>query len=87
MSTHVIGFKPPDEKWAAMKKIYDSCKEAGIHPPQEVNKFFDYQDPDPNGVEVEIPHSEWSDDMETGIEICIDKIPKDVKIVRFYNSF
>ena len=45
MSSHVTGFKLPDEKWKKMKAIYDACKVANISPPQEVNEFFDYSPP------------------------------------------
>lgn len=87
MSTHVIGFAPPDEKWQAMKAIWDSCKAAKIDPPKEVEKFFDYQEPDPAGVEVKIPALEWSDDCREGFEIDVEKIPAHVKVIRFYNSW
>jgi hypothetical protein len=87
MSTHVLGFKPPDEKWKKMKAIWDSCQAAGIDPPQEVEKFFDYCDPDPNGVEVKIEATEWRDNAREGYEIDVSKLPKDVTILRFYNSW
>lgn len=87
MSTHVIGIRPPDEKWEQMKNVYDSCKAAGIPVPAEVDKFFDYQEPDPNGVIVDIPNDDWSDDCRSGLEVHLDKLPKDVKIIRFYNSW
>ena len=54
MSTHVIGFKPPDEKWKKMKKVWDTCQEAGIDAPKEVVEFFNDCPPDEAGVEVEI---------------------------------
>lgn len=87
MSTTVVGFAPPDERWRQMKAIWDNCKAAGISPPPEVEKFFDYREPDPNGVEVELPKREWSNDHASGFEIEIASIPKQVSVIRFYNSW
>lgn len=87
MSTHIVGFKPPDEKWEKMKAIWDSCKKAGIDCPNEVDEYFEGEPPDSAGVEVEIEGCEWSDEMREGFEIKLDELPKDVKTVRFYNSY
>lgn len=94
MSTHAIGFKPPDAKWKKMKKAWDACNEAGVDPPKEVDDFFDGESPDDSGVEVSEDTlekcgalSEFKGDMVDGWEIHIDKLPKDVKIVRVYNSY
>ena len=90
MSTHVIGFAPPDEKWKAMKSVYDSCINAGIYIPAEVENFFNGEKPDPAGVSTNIGFlaSKWTDgDMCSGIEIDLSKLPKNVKIIRFYNSY
>jgi len=91
MSTHVTGFKPPDDKWKKMKAVYDACKAAGIHPPEDVDDFFGSSPPDDRGVEVEIERhpctKKYSDDMRQGFEIDIRKLPPDVTIIRFYNSY
>lgn len=87
MSTHVVGFKPPDDKWKKMKAVWDACQEAQASLPEEVVDFFDGSDPDPAGVEVKIKAREWSDDSSEGYEIDVDAIPKGVKVIRFYNSF
>lgn len=88
MSTHVVGFTPPDEKWQKMKDIWDACEAAKVEAPMEVQKFFDYKDPDPQGVIMEIPYLTWgNNDYALGIEIEVERIPKHVKIIRFYNSW
>ena len=87
MSTTIIGFKPPDKKWKEMKAIYDACVKADIEVPDKVVKFFEYEPPDDKGVQVELPAKEWSDEASEGFELEVDKIPKDVKILRFYNSW
>ena len=89
MSTGVVGFHPPDEKWLKMKAIWDSCAEAGINPPNEVQEFFDWGTPEEQGVEVNLDDcaEEYTSDMQSGFEIEVDKIPKNVKVIRFYNSW
>jgi hypothetical protein len=94
MGTYVEGIKPPDEKWKKMKAIWDSCNEAGVNIPKEVDTFFGGVDPDALGVVVgkdglgkaiKEYHSPTGD--SEGCEIFIDKLPRDVKIVRVVNSY
>jgi len=91
MSTHVIGFKPPDAKWRQMKKAYDSCHAAGVEPPKEVSAFFEWGAPDEAGVEVNIEAheccTEYNEEMVDGFEIDVTKLPKDVTRIRFWNSY
>jgi len=96
MSTHVVGFRPPDEKWKKMKAVWEACKKADMDPPEEVQDFFEYEGPDDQGVEVReealrkagaISQWEDKDGSASGYEIDVTKLPKDVKIVRVYNSW
>ena len=91
MSTHVVGFKPPDEKWHKMKAVYDACKTAKVSPPKEVSDYFDGCAPDDSGVEVTLQGkpcvSEYKDDSSHGYEVDIRKLPPDVTIIRFYNAW
>lgn len=91
MSTSITGFKPPDEKWKKMKAIWDACEEAGVSPPEAVDKFFNRVPPDDSGVEVRIDDTvccrRCNGEMRTGFEVLLDKIPKDVKIIRFWNTW
>ena len=87
MSTYVVGFRPPDKKWKEMKEVYDACVKAKIGIPEDVNKFFGFNHPDPKGIEVEIPHKEYNCEMGGGVEIEVSKIPKDIAFIRFYNQW
>ena len=91
MSTHVVGFKPPDDKWMKMKAVYDACATARIAPPQEVEDYFSNGPPDDSGVEVGLKgHAcckKYKAEMEEGFEIDIKKLPPDVTVIRFYNSY
>jgi hypothetical protein len=90
MSTSVVGIKPPDDMWKKMKAVYEACEDANVPIPVEVAEFFEHDKPDELGVVVEIKGEaikEWSDDTEAGYEVDIEKLPKDVKVLRFYNSW
>lgn len=99
MSTHVVGFKPPDEKWRKMKAAWDSCTAAGVDVPKEIGEFFNWEKPDDEGVTVtledwkggkEVLHEcirKWSEGSRSGYEVDVTKLPKDVTVLRFYNSW
>ena len=87
MSTHVLGFRPPDEKWLAMQAVWDACTAAGIEVPKSVDAFFGGMPPDKSGVEVEILCHGYHDDGRDGFEIDIRELPKDVTVLRFFNSW
>jgi len=90
MSTHVVGFIEPDEKWYQMKAAWDACKMVGVEPPREVRAFFGDEAPDDAGRVVEIKNAvvEWSDDNRNqwGYEVILNKLPANVTRVRFFNS-
>lgn len=87
MSTHVVGFVPPNDRWAQMKQVWDSCKAAKVEVPEAVQRFFNWEEPDDRGVEVQLPAIEWTEDTRHGYEVELDKIPPDVKVIRFYNAW
>ena len=87
MSTHIIGFRPPDEKWQKMKKVWDACVEAGTDVPDEVSKFFNWDEPDEKGIEVSIPKQEFSELGRSGYDVEIAALPAGITHIRFYNSW
>lgn len=93
-SMHVVGLKPPDEKWQKMCAVWDACKSAGVVQPMAVVAFFSGEDPDPSGVpvdETELRDSgalhNWEADMREGFEVDVTKLPADVTVLRFYISY
>jgi hypothetical protein len=89
MSTRVEGFRPPDGDWVKMKKVWDACENADIAPPPEVQDYFENRPPDPTGVVVDISEavSEYNAEMQDGYEVDLSKLAKDVKVIRFVNSY
>lgn len=87
MSMRVVGLVPVDDKWRAMKALWDSCYKLKIAPPKEVIDFFNEEYPEEeNAVVVDITHTDYYADMGEGFEVSLDDLPKDVKKIRFYCS-
>ena len=88
MSTHVTGFRPPDEHWQKLKAVWDACEAAKLPIPDEVADFFNWEPPDPAGVEVVLPVREWhGGEAGAGYELDLEAIPPGVKTIRFWNSW
>ena len=91
MSTSVYGIVPADDKFKEMAEVYYACKKAGLDVPEEVEDFFDCEEPDEKGRIVEIESepfvSEYTDNMKEGFEIDVSKLDPKYKIIRFVNSW
>lgn len=85
MSTHVLGIKPSNEKHKKMLEVYKNCMELNIFLPREVYDYFECCEPDELGVTTIIKSKEYFDNGRQGIEITIDELDKDIKIIRFFN--
>lgn len=90
MSLSVYGIVPPDDKWTAMKAVFDACKAISIEPPNEVAEFFDHCNPDPLGVIISLyDHSsveEYEGDYESGYIVDLKSLPKHIKQLKFVIS-
>lgn len=94
MSTHIVGFRPPDEQFKNMLSAYKACEAAGIDPPEKVVKFFNHVTPDEAGVEINLQYpklhpcvKKWKSEDGDGFEINVTKLPEGLKILRVYNSW
>lgn len=91
MSTYVVGIKPANDRWSQMKEIWDVCDKADVNVPKQVIDFFDQCVPDEKGVLIELGGHEclceWGNEHQSGFEVDIRKIPEDIKIIRFINSW
>lgn len=84
MSMRVVGLIPVDDRWRAMKAVWDSCLQLKIEPPVEVVNFFDGEYPEEeNVVAVRVAVEKYKADMCEGFEVAIDTLPKDVTKIRF----
>lgn len=80
---YVHGFRPPDKEWEQMQAVWESCKAAGVEIPQAVIDFFDDGAPDPGGICVQLPLTEWGDGNWQGYELKVADIPPQVTTLRF----
>lgn len=92
MSTRVVGFQPADETWNKMAKVWETCEAANIQIPTEVVNFFQGDPPgDRPGQEVNIKAAvkvyKNGDHMEEGYDVDVTALPKNVKLIRFVNSY
>jgi hypothetical protein len=90
MSSHVVAFRPADAKWHSMVVARASCKSAGVPVPEEIEKFFDYEDPSNKpGIELKIPEAveKFSEESREGFTVDIEKLPAGVRFIRFFNSY
>ena len=73
-----------------MKKAWESCENAGVPIPKDVLDFFDHNPPgDKPGMTVQIDDavSGWGDGEREGYEVDVSKLPAEVSVIRFYNSW
>lgn len=90
MSTHAVGFRQADEQWRKMKAAWEACEAVGAPIPVEVSNFFDDEPPgDKPGMEIALGDAcvEYTDDMISGYEVDVSKLPAELTIIRVYNSF
>ena len=91
MSTHIIGIKPPDEKWKKMKKVWDACQAAGLDVPDPVAEFFGDEEPDAKGVVVDLDEAVGvepvTEEGQNVFEVDLAKLAPDIKIIRFWNAY
>ena len=94
MSTYVVGFIPPDERWLKMAAAWEACRAAHIDPPEEVLRLFEDEAPDPSGKTVDMHAGvhpavkEWGDgDMRQGLEVDLSQLPPGMTSLRFINSY
>lgn len=89
MSTHAVGFIPPDEAWEKMKAVWEASEKAGIAIPNEVIDFFGGEEPTDAGREVDIKQAlvPYEGDGLSGFDVKISLLPPEVTTVRFYNSW
>lgn len=95
MSTHIIGFMEPDETYKRMRDVWNICKAAGVSVPNEVVYYFHQHSidglPNNDGISIELEDiqgvKQYKDDMCDGYEINLDEFPKDIRKIRFFNSF
>ena len=89
-SYDVIGMKVQDEKWEKMKNVWNTCQIAGVDIPEEVEEFFNWENPNYlQGMQINISNAVSQPQVEDYVvwDVEIDKLPPDVKVIRFRISY
>ncbi len=98
MSTSVVGLRNLDIKFNDMIKLKKMCEKSKVSYPKELIEYFgknnvgeseEYLKSEMTEIEIEDEDfvSAWKAEMQEGFEIEVDKIPKEIKTIRFYNSY
>lgn len=88
MCFYAEGIIPADDKFRKMYNIYKECDAVGIPAPKEVLDFFNGEEPCDAGIVIRLAEvSTFTTECSEGILLDVDKIPKDVKTVRFVNLY
>ena len=94
MNTHIVGIVAPNQAWKNMKAVYESCIEAGVKIPEEVDRFFNGEPPDDSGVVINIENAavveKWGEDMKDGFVVdlkLLRTMSPNLTHIRFYNSY
>jgi antitoxin component HigA of HigAB toxin-antitoxin module len=92
MSTSVVFLRSKDnDQYQKMLRVAQTCTEAGVELPEEVDNYFDgefeYNPEGPLEMNAEKVATEYHAEMQEGYEIKVSDIPDGVDVIRFYNSY
>ena len=81
VSVCVTGIVEPSERHTKMCEIHKMCNELDINLPEEVEKYFNGYEPNPEGLEKELPKEAVEIEFEHFVYkkiIDLTKIPKEI---------
>ncbi len=94
MSTYVVGVRNLDGEFAKMIRVKKACDEAGVGYPPEVKSYFKYPNENEEYLRQEMEEIILKDavikrnfEMQEIFEVDLSKLPKEVKAIRFINSY
>ena len=95
MSTHIQAFRDMNGEFKKMLEILLFCREKGVSLPKEVEEYFgdnaDYDEDEIKDEMLEIDITslvrDWTSTSADGYEVDVKDLPKEVKTLRFYNSW
>ena len=94
MSSHVLGVRDLDGRFAKMMQAKLACESAGVGYPQEVTDYFkfpregeEYRRKEMESVDISQAVTKFSRDGTDGFQVELSNLPDCVKSVRFTNSY
>lgn len=87
----ITGIRPADEEHKKKLAAYKACKEANIKIPDELQEFFNYDEPNDLGTETDLTNERYYDvlkeDYVDGCIIHLDLLPPSVKYIKFRKHY
>lgn len=93
MSSWVVGVRDMDGKFKEMLEMKRLCEEKGFSYPKEVEVYFGGLVRESEKcifnemLSIKIPYKEYMDDGIGVFEVNVKDIPKEVKTIKFINSY
>ena len=95
MSTSVMGVRDLDGNFSKMMKVKLTCEEANVDYPQEVKLYFGQYVAESESLlrremeemEIQPAIEKLNEEMTDGLQVNLDRLPKDTKAIRFRNSY
>ncbi len=94
MSTKITGVRDLDKEFKKMMKVKLACEEAEIDYPENIYKYFINPDESEESLREKMEFVSIKEaicvknkDMIDGWQVDLSKLPKDVKAIRFENSY
>ena len=96
MGSNVYGVRDLDGKFAKMAKVKKACEEAAVEYPKEVREFFgkhgvheplEHLQKEMEQIDITSAVTRSSADSQDMFDVDLSKLPKDVKAIRFVNSY
>jgi hypothetical protein len=95
VSTYLQAFRDLDGKFKKMMEAKKYCDKNNLSYPKEIKEYFgellDQNDKDIEDemaeIDIENVIEEYKEEMSEGFEIELSKLPKEVKKIRFINSY
>ena len=92
------GFRETLEKYQDYKKVWDACEAAGIDIPDEVVNYFGDEAPDGKGIWNQVKEDREGNldceaisfngrDGQDAWIVDLRKLPEDIKLIKFVNSY
>ena len=90
--------KPVDKKYQDYKKVWAACEAAGIDIPDEVVNYFGDEAPDGKGIWNQVKEDREGNldceaisfngrDGQDAWIVDLRKLPEDIKLIKFVNSY
>lgn len=89
MDVYAVGVKAPTEEYKKKVEAYRACEAAGLEIPAELEKYFNYDEPPEDGMEVDIDEAVSGNVMYDDGVMTIDlaKLPPDLTHIKVVGSY